>query len=85
MNKNNSYNREVFLFVCLCLLAFSRAAPAAYGDSQARGLIRATATATPDPSRICDPHHSSWQHQILNPLSKARDQTCLLMDASQVR
>ena len=24
-----------------------------------------TATATPDLSRICDLHHSSWQHQIL--------------------
>ena len=33
-----------FLFVCLfvfCLFAFSRAASAAYGGSQARGLIRA--------------------------------------------
>ena len=30
------------LFVCLfCLFAFSRAVPAAYGGSQARGLIRA--------------------------------------------
>ena len=28
-----------------------------------------TATATPDPSHICDPHHSSWQCQICNPLS----------------
>ena len=25
----------------------------------------AIATATPDPSRICDPHYSSWQHQSL--------------------
>ena len=32
-----------------------------------------TATAMPDSSRICDLHHSSWQHQILNPLSEARD------------
>ena len=34
-----------------------------------------TATATPDPSHICNLHHSSWQRQILNALSKARDQT----------
>ena len=27
----------------------------------------ATATATPDPSRVCDLHHSWQQHQILNP------------------
>ena len=33
----------------------------------------ATATAMQDLSRDCDLHHSSWQHWILNPLSKARD------------
>ena len=43
----------------------------------------ATATATGDPSRICNPHHSSWHHQIPNPLSKSRDQTHILMDASR--
>jgi len=41
-----------------------------------------TATATPDPNRICDLHHSSQQCWILNPLSKARDQTSILMDTS---
>lgn len=41
------------------------------------------ATATPDLSCICDIHHSSWQYQILNPLSKARDRTFVLMDTSQ--
>ena len=39
----------------------------------------ATATATRDPSRIGDLHHSSWQHRTLNPLSGARDWTCVLM------
>ena len=43
-----------------------------------------TATATRDPSRICDLHHSSWQHQILNPLSEARDGNHILMDTSWV-
>ena len=43
-----------------------------------------TATAMSDPSRMCDLYHSSLQHWILNPLSKARDQTCVLMDASQI-
>ena len=33
----------------------------------------------PDPSRVCDLHHSPWQHQILNPWSEARDWTCNLM------
>ena len=44
-----------------------------------------TATATPDPGRICDLHDSSWQRQILNPLREARDQTHVFMDTSQVR
>ena len=37
-----------------------------------------TATATLDSS------HSLWQRQILNPLSEARDRTCILMDTSQI-
>ena len=36
-------------------------------------LVYTTATATPDPSRVCDLHHSSPKHRILNPLSEARD------------
>ena len=51
-----------------------RAAPAAYGGSQAGGGIRAAGL-----------HHSSRQHGILNPLNKSRDRTCILMDASQIR
>ena len=44
----------------------------------------ARATATSGLSHVCDLHHSSWQHWILNPLSEARDRTCILMDISQV-
>ena len=40
--------------------------------------------AAPDPSRICNLHHSSLQYRILNPLSKARDWTYVLMDTSLV-
>ena len=65
-----------------------RAAPAAYGGSRARGPIRAaaytTATARSDLSCICDPHSSSWQCRILNPLSKASDQTLILMGTSWI-
>ena len=45
----------------------------------------ATATAMPNPSQVSDLHHRSKQCWILNPLSKARDQTCILMDTSQVQ
>ena len=45
----------------------------------------ATATAMPDPSCVCYLPHSSWQCQILNPLSKARDQTHNLVLPSQIR
>ena len=38
-------------------------------------LAYATATATPDLSHVCHPHHSSQQCRIPNPLSEARDQT----------
>ena len=38
------------------------------------------ATATVDPSCICDIHHSSGQRWISDPLSEARDRTCILMD-----
>ena len=41
----------------------------------------ATAAAKQDPSCICDLHHNSWQLQILNPLSEAKDWTLILMDS----
>ena len=47
-------------------------------------LAYTTATAMWDLSYVCDLHHSSQQHQILNPPSEARDGTCILMDTSQV-
>ena len=52
-----------------------RATPEAYGGSQARDRIRAAAAG------LC---HSLGQHWIDNLLSKARDQTSVLMDTSWV-
>ena len=63
-----------------------RAACAAYGGSQVRSQTRvtaanlATATARWDLNCICKSHHSSQQCWIPNPLSKARDQSCIFMD-----
>ena len=45
----------------------------------------ATAIATRDLSCICYLYHSSWQHWVLKPLSKARDRTLILTDTSWVR
>ena len=39
-----------------------------------------TGTAMPVSSCICDLCYSLWQHWILNLLSEARDQTCILME-----
>ena len=69
----------------LCCLFLLRAAPEAYGSSQARGIraateAYATVTAMQDPSRDRDWHHSSWQCRILNHLSEARDQTLIFTD-----
>ena len=47
-----------------------RTTPTAYGDSQARSLLRATAAS------LC---HSSQECRILKPLSEARDWTCNLL------
>ena len=63
------------LFFGGLFLFFFRATPMAYGGSQARGRTGAVAAG------IC---HSSQQRQILNPLSKVRDQTCNLMVPSWI-
>jgi len=53
-------------------------------QSELQPLAYARATAAQDPSRVCDLHHSSRQGQIVNPLSKGRDQTRNLMVPSQI-
>ena len=58
-----------FLFFVFCFLF--RATPVAYGSCQAGGWIRAAAASL---------HHSLWQHQICNPLSKTRDWTHILTE-----
>ena len=63
--------------------------PAVCGCSQARGESElqlpacATATATRDLSHICSLHPSSRQHQIINPLSEARNRTRIHMATSR--
>ena len=61
-----------------------------YGHSQARGRIGAAAAglchshSNARSSHVCDLNHSSRQCQILNPLSRARDRTCILVDTSWI-
>ena len=46
--------------------------------------VYTTTTAMPDPSHICNLHHSSQQRWIFNPLSEVRDGTCILMVTSRI-
>ena len=68
-----------------------RAASSAYGDSQARGQIRAVAAGlhhsyskAGSETHLQPTHHSSQQRWILNPLSEGRNRTCVFTDASQI-
>jgi len=53
-------------------------------ELQLQLLAYDTPTATPDPSHICNLHHSSQQHWILKPLSEASNQNWVLTDTSRV-
>jgi len=61
-----------FFFFCFCFLVpHSRhmKVPSLGVQPELQLLAYTTATATPDPSCVCNLHHSSQQCQILNPLS----------------
>ena len=92
LSQNGNSPCSFFFFSFLFFIfGLFRASLVANGGSQARVRIGAiatglyTATAVPDLSCFCDLHCGSPQRQILNPLSNARDQTCILIDASQIR
>ena len=51
----------LFYFLCVCVFAFSRAAPAAYGGSQASGLIGAVAAGP------CQSHSNTGSEPRLQP------------------
>ena len=42
-------------------------------ESELQPLAHTTATAMSGLSHVCEPRHSSWQHQILNSLNEARE------------
>ena len=82
-----------FFKILFCLLSFvvlglhlqHMEVPGLGVESELLLLTYARATATPDPSCVCDLHHRSRQSQTLNPLSEARDRTHNLMVPSQIR
>ena len=65
----HNLQHQLWLSGCFCLFVF-RAAPTAYGSSWARSWTGAAATRLYQSPQPC---------RILNPLSKARDQTPILM------
>ena len=73
--------KEIYVhtFFCFFFVSPPTAAPTAYEGPRLEVKWElqlpayTTATTTPDPSCVCDLHHSSWQRRILNPLSKDRD------------
>ena len=92
-NQDNliSQNKRQMSCICLSLFIFFLGlhlqimeVPKPGVELELQLLAYATATATRDPSFICNLHYSSWRHQILKPLSKVRDWTHILLDASGV-
>ena len=73
------------------VIVLFRATPAAYRDSQAKGGIRAVAPglrhshSNTRSELHLQPTPQLHQRRILIPLSKARDQTHILMDTSWIR
>ena len=87
---NSTKDLLFILHVIFFFFFFFRAAPLAYGSSQARGWIGTAATglchshSNAGSKLHCDLHCSSQQLQILKPLSGARDGAWNLMDTSQI-
>ena len=54
--------------------------PRLVAESELQLPAYTTATAMQDPSCDLNLHLSSRQHRILNPMTEARDRTCVLMD-----
>ena len=90
LNKPSFCNQaSVVVLFCFVFLFSIWGTPTAYASSQARGWMGATAAV------LCHSHSTArfelhlgpmgkLEHQILNPLSKARNQTHILMDTSRV-
>ena len=75
----------LFVFYCLGPPLWHMEVPMLGVKLELKLLAYATHAAMWDPNHVWDLHHSSWQCQILNPLSEARDRTHILVGSSWVR
>ena len=81
-DSHNEWSLPVFCFsvFCFCFLGLhpQHMEVSRLGvELELQLLAYTTVTAMQDPSHVYELHHSSQQHRILNPLSRARDQTYL--------
>ena len=74
-----TYSFFFFLFIFFFVVTYMQHIEAPELGIRAAAEARATATATPDLSHICN-MCNLWQHEILNLLSKARDQIRILIE-----
>ena len=72
----------IYFFVFLGPYLWPMEVPRLGTEQELQLLAYTIATVMPELSHICDLHHSSQQCWILNPLSKSRDRTHVLVDAS---
>ena len=77
-----SWYKQSWILLWLYFFLFT-ATPAAYGSSRARDWTGAAAGAYDTATAMLDPSHICNLHQILNPLSEAKDWTHILMDTSR--
>ena len=84
---HNGFEELKVLFVCFCLLGphqWHMEVPRLGVELGLSLQAYAAATAMPNPSHICNLHHSWRQHWILNPPREARNWICILMDTTWV-
>ena len=80
----NSNFHSQFFFFFLGLHLWHVEVPRIGVTSELHLLAYTTATAMQDVSHVCNLHHSSWQHQIPESLSKATDPTSILIDTGWI-
>ena len=75
------YFPDIFFFFSLGQQVGHMDVPGLGAESELQLPAYVTPIAMQDPSCIFDLHHSSQQHHILNPLSRAKDWTHVFMDS----